>query len=174
MKKIIIKNIKLDEGQSSFLQLKKVIEEDNEFRTAIVKSDVDNAIEEFWDAFQTKLGALDLMGIPLEAVLNGQQLHMLKLEGRGHKFKEGIELVQFKEILEEQLAVNNKTDKKKFIISLLDEPADFITIKVNNEDEFIRELRNCNTWLTIKGEWLGTGLKNMYINKSLILSVEEI
>lgn len=174
MKKIIIKNIKLDDGQTSFLQLRKVIEEDNEFRSAIIKNDVANAIEEFWDAFQSKLGALDLMGVPLEMILNGQHVHMLKLEGRGHEFKEGIELVQFKEILEEQIAVNKKAEKKRFIISPIDDSANGICIQVDNEDEFIRELRNCNNWLTIKGQWLGTGLKNMYINKSLILSVEEI
>lgn len=82
-------NMVLPEEQTIYAQLLKVIEEDNEFRQAIIKKDTKNAIEEYWDSNQSKLGALDLIGVPVSEVFKGYEDHMKKLKSRGHKFKEG-------------------------------------------------------------------------------------
>lgn len=71
-----------------FHELNKCKEEDDEFQRAILKNDVDNAIEEFHDSIQTKLNCLDMLNIPIKAICMNQYKHYRKLEQRGFIFKE--------------------------------------------------------------------------------------
>lgn len=70
-----------------FDELKKCIEEDDEFQRAILNNDPANAIEEFYDSIQTKVNCLDMMDIPIEIVCRDQDKHYKKLRGRNIKFK---------------------------------------------------------------------------------------
>ncbi|MBU3107163.1 hypothetical protein [Clostridium gasigenes] len=75
-------------GQPTLIEeLHKCKEEDDEFQIAVLKNDIDNAIEEFYDSVQTKINCLDMMGIPIEIVCRDQDKHYLKLNSRGIKFK---------------------------------------------------------------------------------------
>lgn len=71
-----------------FHELNKCKEEDDEFQRAILKNDVDNAIEEFHDSIQTKLNCLDMLNILIKAICMNQYKHYRKLEQRGFIFKE--------------------------------------------------------------------------------------
>lgn len=68
-------------------ELIKCSEEDDEFQRAILKNDVRNAIEEFYDSIQTKVNCLDMMGIPIETICKDQMKHYSKLKERGVNFK---------------------------------------------------------------------------------------
>jgi len=84
-KGIKLKNIDLT-GISIEQQTQKVTEEDNELIKAIVNRDKDNAIEEFWDCVQVRLGALDIaMEIKAEEVMEGYPRHLEKLKNRPRK-----------------------------------------------------------------------------------------
>lgn len=83
-----IKYLKFEIQPSKYAQLKKVIEEETEFKRAVIKGDVPNAIEEFWDDVQAKLGCLDILGVPIEEVKAGIVNLYCKLENRGWEFKD--------------------------------------------------------------------------------------
>lgn len=69
-------------------QIHKCEEEHQEFTKAILKGDIDNAIEEFYDDIQVKLNTLRMLEIPLEIIVNGQKKHFSKLLKRGWSFEE--------------------------------------------------------------------------------------
>ena len=71
-----------------FHELNKCKEEDDECQRAVLKNDVDNAIEEFHDSIQTKLNCLDMLNIPIKVICMDQYKHYKKLEQRGFIFKE--------------------------------------------------------------------------------------
>lgn len=66
----------------------KIEEEDREFSRALLKNDIDNAIEEFYDRIQVSLNALRMLGIPLETIVEGQEKHFEKLKNRGWEFED--------------------------------------------------------------------------------------
>lgn len=63
-------------------QLRKVEEENDEFETAIIKNDINNAIEEFWDKVQSSLGALEKIGIKADIVIEDYQKHLEKIKNK--------------------------------------------------------------------------------------------
>lgn len=63
-------------------QMAKVHEEDKEFVEAIIKTDADNAIEEFWDLIQARLGLLQKFGITAQKVMEQYPKHLEKLKNR--------------------------------------------------------------------------------------------
>ncbi|MDB1924079.1 hypothetical protein PMY56_13540 [Clostridium tertium] len=71
-----------------FDEMRKCYEEDEEFHEAILKYDIDNAIEEFWDSVQTKLNVMSMIKIPVELVYRGLDKHIAKMNERGYVFKE--------------------------------------------------------------------------------------
>jgi len=82
---IILQNINLT-GISIEEQQEKVIEEDNELIEAIVNRDRNNAIEEFWDVVQVRLGVLDMaLGIKADEVMEYYPKHLEKLKSRPRK-----------------------------------------------------------------------------------------
>lgn len=66
----------------------KSIEEDEEFRIAAIKNDIDNTIEEFWDSVQTKLNVMGMMGIPTDMIYKDLDKHIKKMYEREYVFKE--------------------------------------------------------------------------------------
>lgn len=78
---IKLKNIKLD-GITLTDQVRKVGEEHCEFITAVMKNDIDNAVEEFFDLLQAGLGALDKMGMDAEYVMEQYPKHLEKIKNR--------------------------------------------------------------------------------------------
>ncbi|MGL5330845.1 MAG: hypothetical protein ACRDD7_16375 [Peptostreptococcaceae bacterium] len=84
-----LKYLIFENQPTKYEQLKKVIEEETEFKKAVIKGDVPNAIEELWDDMQAKLGCLDIMGVPIEQVSAGILSLYTKLENRGWEFKDG-------------------------------------------------------------------------------------
>ncbi len=78
---IELKNINL-EGITIKKQIDKVHEEVNEFEQAVIKGDVDNSIEEFFDLVQASLGALHKMGLSAEYVMEQYPKHIEKLKFR--------------------------------------------------------------------------------------------
>ena len=71
-----------------FDEMRKCYEEDEEFLEAIMKYDIDNAIEEFWDSVQTKLNVMSMINIPVDMVYRGLDKHTAKMNERGYVFKE--------------------------------------------------------------------------------------
>lgn len=71
-----------------FDEMRKCYEEDEEFHEAILKYDIDNAIEEFWDSVQTKLNVMGMMGMPTDMVYRDLDKHIKKMHERGYVFKE--------------------------------------------------------------------------------------
>lgn len=69
-------------------ELRKCMEEDSEFIKAILESNVDNAIEEYWDSNQTKLNVMDMMGIPMDLIYRDLNKHIKKMYEREYVFKE--------------------------------------------------------------------------------------
>jgi phosphoribosyl-ATP pyrophosphohydrolase len=63
-------------------QMAKVHEEDKEFVEAIIKADTDNAIEEFWDLIQSRLGLLEKLGTTAQKVMDQYPKHLEKLKNR--------------------------------------------------------------------------------------------
>lgn len=76
-----------DEYGTIVEQLYKITEEVNELDLAIIKGDQINAIEEFYDVIQASLGALILLGISMEDIIDGETKHFFKLLTRHHKFQ---------------------------------------------------------------------------------------
>lgn len=76
-----LKNMDLDET-TLMNQLRKVEKENNEFETAIVKNDINDAIEEFWDKVQSSLGALEKIGIKADIVVRDYPKHLEKIKNR--------------------------------------------------------------------------------------------
>lgn len=70
-----------------FDELRKCMEEDEEFRKGILKLDYDNSIEEFWDSIQTKLNCMDMAGIREKDIYKGLDKHKAKMHKRGNVFK---------------------------------------------------------------------------------------
>lgn len=85
--KIELKPLKYKLKPTLISQLHKCQEEDSEFLRAIIRADVGNAIEEFYDKITSSLNALRLLGIPLETIAEGQEDHFKKLIGRGWSFE---------------------------------------------------------------------------------------
>ncbi|GAA0774516.1 hypothetical protein GCM10008908_24480 [Clostridium subterminale] len=77
------KNISL-EGVTQQEQINKFYEEVDEFVQAVIKGDVTNAVEEFFDVGQSGLGALQKMGLDAEYVMSqyGKHLEKIKLRPR--------------------------------------------------------------------------------------------
>lgn len=76
-----LKNINLD-GITQAEQIKKVYEEVDEFVQAILKGDVTNAVEEFFDVGQSCLGALQKMGLSADYVMSQYPKHLEKIKDR--------------------------------------------------------------------------------------------
>jgi len=84
---INLKSLKFNERPTLTSQLHKCEEEDKEFLRAVLKNDIENAIEEFYDKITSSINALRLLGIPLEAIVRGQDNHYKKLIERGWSFE---------------------------------------------------------------------------------------
>lgn len=80
---IELKNINL-EGITQQEQINKIYEETDEFVQAIIKGDVTNGIEEYFDMLQAGLGALQKMGLSADYVMSqyGKHLEKIKLRPR--------------------------------------------------------------------------------------------
>lgn len=78
---IELKNINL-EGITIEQQIQKVYEEVDEFVQAILKGDVTNAVEEYFDVGQSCLGALQKMGLSAEYVMSQYHKHITKIKDR--------------------------------------------------------------------------------------------
>lgn len=85
LKPLDLKKSKLE--VTLFDEIRKSREEDEEFYSAILKNDIENSIEEFWDSVQTKLNLLDMNGINTYFIYAGLKKHIEKLENKGYKFK---------------------------------------------------------------------------------------
>lgn len=81
---IVLHNINLT-GYTLVQQLAKVQEEDDEFLTEIIKCNRKEAIAEYWDKVQAGLGALKMIGVSEEEVMEGYQDHWNKMISRGLK-----------------------------------------------------------------------------------------
>ena len=86
--KIQLRTLKFKVEPTIIQQIDKIREEDDEFIRAILKCDHSNAIEEFHDKISASLNALRMLGIPLEAIVEGQEKHFNKLLNRGWEFDE--------------------------------------------------------------------------------------
>jgi phosphoribosyl-ATP pyrophosphohydrolase len=78
---IELKNINLD-GIDTSEQILKVYEELMEFIEALTVGNIDNAIEEYFDALQAGLGALHKLGIDAEQVMKEYPKHIEKIKKR--------------------------------------------------------------------------------------------
>jgi phosphoribosyl-ATP pyrophosphohydrolase len=82
MNAIELKNINLT-GISEEEQWNKIREENTEFFIALSNKDKENAIEEFWDCVQTRLGILQIrLGITAEEVQTYYPQHLEKIKSR--------------------------------------------------------------------------------------------
>ncbi|WP_346935335.1 hypothetical protein [Clostridium sp.] len=78
---IELKNIPLD-GITIEQQINKIYEEVDEFVQAIIKGDVTNAVEEYFDVSQSSLGALQKMGLNADYVMSQYGKHLEKIKDR--------------------------------------------------------------------------------------------
>lgn len=78
---ITFKNIDLS-NVNILQQFFKSAEEEQEFKEAVLKGDKENAIEEFWDCVQAKLGLLEKIGISAEDVMRSYPKHLEKIKNR--------------------------------------------------------------------------------------------
>lgn len=69
-------------------EMRKSYEEDEEFHEAVMKKDIDNAIEEFWDSVQTKLNCMNMIEIPTDMIYRDLDKHIKKMHERGYVFKD--------------------------------------------------------------------------------------
>lgn len=69
-------------------EIKKCKEEDKEFIQAVIKGDIQNALEEYHDKIMSSTNTLIMMGIPLGIIARSQIEHFNKLVNRGVVFKE--------------------------------------------------------------------------------------
>lgn len=89
--KIILRPLDMNKSHLNvnlFDEIRKCEEEDTEFIKAILKEDIDNTIEEFWDSVQTKLNVMSMIGIPTEVIYKDLDKHIKKMIDRGYVFKE--------------------------------------------------------------------------------------
>ena len=91
MPKLELKSIDFDrspiERPTLIDEIRKCMEEDKEFITAISKGDITNALEEYHDKIMSSTNALIMLGVPLETIANSQKEHFKKLKDRGIVFK---------------------------------------------------------------------------------------
>jgi len=80
-KMLELKNINLD-GITQGEQIKKIYEEVDEFVQAVIKGDITNGIEEYFDMLQAGLGALQKMGLSAEYVMSQHGKHLEKIKDR--------------------------------------------------------------------------------------------
>lgn len=82
-KGIELKNINL-EGITQQEQIQKVYEETDKFVQAVIKGDITNAVEEYFDVLQAGLGVLSKMGLNAGYVMSryGKHLEKIKLRPR--------------------------------------------------------------------------------------------
>ncbi|MBE6050633.1 MAG: hypothetical protein E7214_08260 [Clostridium sp.] len=85
--KIKFENIDLSQVSNED-QIKKVLEEENEFWTAYRNKDKENLIEEFFDTLQAKLGLMHKAGITAEEVMEGYSKHLEKIKNRPREVDE--------------------------------------------------------------------------------------
>lgn len=76
-----LKNINL-EGITQGEQIQKIYEEVDEFVQAVIKGDITNAVEEYFDVLQSCLGALQKMGLSAEYVMSQYGKHLSKIKDR--------------------------------------------------------------------------------------------
>lgn len=77
-----LENIDLT-GITEKQQLYKMFEEDAEFENALSMCDIQNAIEEFWDVVQVRLGLLQIsLGVTANEVMGNYSKHLKKIENR--------------------------------------------------------------------------------------------
>lgn len=89
--KKVLKPLDMEKSKLSinlFDEMRKCNEEDDEFLSGVMKCDIDNIIEEFWDSVQTKLNVMSMLGIPTEMIYRGLNKHIKKIKERGYKFKD--------------------------------------------------------------------------------------
>ena len=92
---IQLKNIDLSSVKPNE-QMKKFNEEVEEFIIAVEEHNYmalkckSHMIEEFWDVVQSGLGLLHFEGVEADEVMQGYGKHLLKMEQRGNKPREGI------------------------------------------------------------------------------------
>lgn len=84
---IEVKYIDFKDRPTLIRQIHKVEEEYGEFLRAVLKADIDNCIEEYFDCVMAMNNTLQLLGIPKEVIIEGQAKHFKKLEERGWKLK---------------------------------------------------------------------------------------
>lgn len=77
----------IKEDPTLFDEIKVVEREKEEFIQAIVKGDVRNAIEEYYDVKQSMENCLDMIGVLEEEIIEGQAKHIKKMLSRGWNFK---------------------------------------------------------------------------------------
>ncbi|MDC4242673.1 hypothetical protein NE398_21365 [Clostridium tertium] len=90
-KEVILRPLDMEKSKidtNLFDEMRKCYEEDEEFLEAIMKYDIDNAIEEFWDSVQTKLNVMSMIKIPVDMVYRDMDKHIKKMHERGYVFKE--------------------------------------------------------------------------------------
>lgn len=90
-KEVILRPLDMEKSKidtNLFDEMRKCYEEDAEFLEAIMKYDIDNAIEEFWDSVQTKLNVMSMINIPVDMVYRDLDKHTAKMSERGYVFKE--------------------------------------------------------------------------------------
>lgn len=103
---IKLKPLIFEKRPTQISQILKVQEEDREFMKALLKRDIDNAIEEFHDCIQARLNALRLLGVSVDAVVDGQKKHFAKLESRGWRFED--------EYINNENSVVSNVDNKEY------------------------------------------------------------
>ena len=90
-KEVILRPLDMQKSKidtNLFDEMRKCYEEDEEFHEAILKYDIDNVIEEFWDSVQTKLNVMSMIKIPVDMVYRDLDKHIKKMYERGYVFKE--------------------------------------------------------------------------------------
>lgn len=88
---IILKPLDINKSNlniSLFDEIQKCNDEDEEFFKGVMKCDIDNIIEEFWDSIQTKLNVMSMLGISTNTIYDGLYKHISKMNDRGYVFKD--------------------------------------------------------------------------------------
>lgn len=89
--KVILRPLDINKSNLNinlFDEMQKCNEEDTEFLKGVMKCDIDNIIEEFWDSVQTKLNVMGMMGIPTDLIYKDLDKHIKKMYEREYVFKE--------------------------------------------------------------------------------------
>lgn len=80
---IEIKKYKLPQEETELTELAKLREEYKEFKEAVLKDDVENMVEEFFDVIQVMVHILMLKRVSTYRIRKGQGKHFKKLAWRG-------------------------------------------------------------------------------------------